>query len=129
MTKWGYIAGIVLTILFAFSMSIPASRPTREQVMSMTLRNALMRYKKHFGAFPAGDTRAMIRAIHGENPDLVNFIEWGNQNVVSPQGDIFDSWGTPLKFYFSSDEVLFRSAGKNRVFDHNHGKTGDDLFY
>lgn len=46
---------------------------------------------------------------------IVNFIEWGNQNVVSPQGDIFDSWGTPLKFYFSSDEVLFRSAGNKKI--------------
>ena len=120
---------ISLLIAAAVSLFLPAYRPTREHAMALTLRIVLTQYKEHFGAFPAGDTQSILRALRGENQDKICFIKFESSTAFTPESDMLDKWGTPMKIYFSGNEILIRSAGPNRKFDQYHGIINDDLFY
>ena len=45
---------------------------------------------------------------------------------VNEKGEFTDSWGTPLRIYFSDNSVLVRSAGPNRRFDDSSSLEFDD---
>src|SRR4051812_46218361 len=47
------------------------------------LKVVLAQYKAEFDVFPAGDTEAIFRALRGENPKNIKFIE---REVVDPRG-------------------------------------------
>jgi type II secretory pathway pseudopilin PulG len=95
--------------------------------VTRALQMALAQYKQEFGEYPAGDNRAVSKALQGENPKKKPFIELG-RNEVSPEGDLLDPWGTPYRFYFSGGRPLIRSAGENRQFDSSASKSYDDYF-
>jgi hypothetical protein len=95
--------------------------------ITATLHAALALYKEEFGTYPAGNSRAVSKALQGDNPKQKHFIEL-SRGEVSPEGDLLDPWGTPYLFYFSGQKPLIRSAGENRQFDDSTSKHCDDYF-
>ena len=47
---------------------------------------------------------------------------------MNDKGEILDPWGTPLRFYFSDNEVMIRSAGPNKVWEDSNVQSADDLY-
>jgi hypothetical protein len=47
---------------------------------------------------------------------------------MNEKGEILDPWGTPVQFYFSSNEVMVRSAGPNKVWEDSAVPLADDLY-
>jgi hypothetical protein len=47
---------------------------------------------------------------------------------MNDKGEILDPWGVPLRFYFSDNEVMIRSAGPNKVWEDSNAPTADDLY-
>ena len=87
---------------------------------------AMHQYKAAYGEYPAGDSRAITRALQGQNPQKIVFFE-ANPKHLSPDGNLLDPWGTPFKIYFSDKEILVRSAGPNKRFDDSGEKDFDDF--
>jgi type II secretory pathway pseudopilin PulG len=94
--------------------------------MDMTaIREALHQYRADYGAFPVGDGAAVFKALRGQNPRQIVYLECGAKSVSS-DGSMHDPWGTPYRLYFSSEEVLIRSAGPNRHFEGSADAHFDD---
>ncbi len=93
---------------------------------SETIVSAMQQYKAQYGEYPAGDNRAIARALRGQNPQKIVFIEFRPEEVSS-EGDLLDPWGTPLNIYFSGNKILIRSAGPNKHFDNSGDKDFDDF--
>jgi hypothetical protein len=88
---------------------------------------AFREYKKIVGSYPSGSNGDVARALYGRNDkNLIILIV--PKCELNSKGEIIDPWATPLKFYFSANEVLIRSAGPNRVFEDSKAKQGDDYF-
>ena len=92
------------------------------------LAGALLDYKKQFGTYPSGDSRAICKALSGVNSSNTIFIALG-RGRITPDGDILDPWGTPYKIYISGEWVFIRSAGRNGQFETPNEKGSDDCFY
>src|SRR4051812_48710964 len=96
---WLFLAAMALVGVHYGSRNLiaPGDESTpRIQVETGAMAAALTRYKSDFGAFPAGDSRAICRALTGENAK-------GRQYILlrrTPDGDILDPWGTPYRIYF-----------------------------
>jgi hypothetical protein len=89
------------------------------------IRVALESYEATFGSFPAGDGSAIFRALRGDNPRKIVFLQCRAESI-SPDGGMLDPWGTPYKVYFSGKEPLIRSAGPNKQFDDSGKDHFDD---
>lgn len=87
---------------------------------------AMQEYKSTYGNIPTGDNRTILRALRGQNPQKIVCIECRPESV-SPDGDYLDRWGTPLRFYFSSNQFIIRSAGPNKQFNDTGDKAFDDI--
>ena len=108
----------------------PRSRPIvdrlrRIDIETSQIRVALQTYEAAFGAFPLGDSSAVFRALRGDNPQKIIFLQCRAESV-SPDGAMLDPWGTTYKIYFSGKELLIRSAGANKQFDDSGRKEFDD---
>ena len=88
---------------------------------------ALQTYKENVGAYPTGNSAAVVKALQGQNPKNV-IILMGRKNNVNDKGEYVDPWGTPLRIYFSDNSVLLRSAGPNRRFDDGTVRDCDDYY-
>lgn len=86
------------------------------------IKIALLEYKTQFGAFPSGDSRAIVRALTGDNPKRMPFIG------MPPDGELLDPWGTPYRIY-SGDAPLIRSAGPDKLFDTGSGREKTDDYF
>jgi hypothetical protein len=86
---------------------------------------ALHKYEEAFGKLPTGGSSAVFRALRGDNPQKIVFLQCRTDSV-SPDGGMLDPWGTPYKIYFSETEPLVRSAGPNKQFDDSGQKQFDD---
>jgi hypothetical protein len=122
---WLALGAVVVAaiVLFFPDIRIIDGGVSRIDKETATLQVALRAYRAEFGGYPAGDNRAIFRALTGHNPRNIVFIEF---STVSPDGDLLDPWGTPYKIYFSGDEILVRSAGPNKQFDDSRNKHFDD---
>ena len=89
------------------------------------IRTGLQTYEAAFGAFPTSDSAAVFRALRGDNPQKIVFLQCRAESV-SPDGGMLDPWGTPYKISFSGKEPLIRSAGPNKQFDDSGRKEFDD---
>jgi hypothetical protein len=89
------------------------------------IRAALQTYEVTFGALPAGDSSAVFRALRGDNPQKIVFLQCRAESV-SPDGGMLDPWGTPYRIYVSGKEPLVRSAGPNKQFDDSGRREFDD---
>ena len=94
-------------------------------VETAQIRKALDTYVATIGGFPTGDSSAIFRALSGDNPRKIAFLQCRAESG-SPDGGMLDPWGTPYKIYFSGKEPLIRSAGPNKQFDDSGQKQFDD---
>jgi hypothetical protein len=122
---------IVVGIIVMFGVMLLSSRTghidtvRRIDVETAQICTALELYKAEFGAFPVGDSAAVLRSLRGQNPRQIVFFQCRAESV-SPDGGLLDPWGTPYKVYFSGDQALVRSAGPNKQFDDSSKKDFDD---
>lgn len=87
------------------------------------VRTVIRNYGARFGGNPVGNNAEITRALGGENPGQVNYLNPEAGLRVNSAGELVDVWGTPLFFHQLSGRVMeIHSAGPD-------GKlwTADDL--
>ena len=89
------------------------------------IRAALDMYEAEFGGAPTGDSSEVFRALRGNNPRKIVFLQCRAESI-SPDAGMLDPWGTPYKVYFSGKDALIRSAGPNKQFDDSAKQHFDD---
>ena len=87
----------------------------------------LQQYREFVGSFPTGNNLSIAKALLGRSEKRV-LILTARKSDMNDKGEILDPWGTPLRFYFSDNEVMIRSAGPNRVWEDSNVQTADDLY-
>ena len=87
------------------------------------VRNAIANYGQRFGGNPVGSNAEITRALGGENPQQVNFINPDAGMRLNANGELIDAWGTPFFFHqLSGTEMEIHSAGPDKIM-----WTDDDL--
>lgn len=87
----------------------------------------LQQYKEFVGSYPTGNNAAIARALLGQTEKKVLILAV-RRSDLNDKGEILDPWRTPLRFYFSNDEVMIRSAGPNKVWEDSAQATADDMY-
>jgi len=88
---------------------------------------ALQQYKDKVGSWPIGSNAEIGKALMGNNSKNLMILV-GRKQDMNSKGEFVDPWGTPLRIYFSGDQILVRSAGPNKRFDDSTVLNGDDYF-
>jgi hypothetical protein len=105
-----------------------AGRAQRElDAQTVNLFEAFGRYKQHVGEYPKGANHEIVGALSGHNSKKVIILAIKPEHL-NAKGEVIDPWGTPLRLYFSDQEVLVRSAGPNRMFEDSAKRSSDDCF-
>lgn len=91
------------------------------------LITGLQQYKEFVGGYPTGNLVEVARALSGQSEKKVLILAT-SKNQKNAKGEIVDSWGTPLQFYFAQNGVMIRSAGPNKVFEDSRVRGADDLY-
>lgn len=87
------------------------------------MRITINRYGSRFGGNPVGTNQEITRALNGDNPKQVKFIQEELGLRINARGELVDYWGTPFFFHqLSGTDMEIRSAGPDRVM-----WTADDL--
>jgi hypothetical protein len=87
----------------------------------------LQQYREFVGSYPTGNNVTIAKALLGRSEKKVLILAV-RKSDMNDKGEILDSWGTPLRFYFSDNEVMIRSAGQNKVWEDSNVPTADDLY-
>ncbi len=121
-------AGVAVLVVVGFGISailgndVPKDQQALKEMQG--LASALKKYKMEFGTVPAGDSRAVADALHGNNEKKIRFVE---DVRTSPEGAWLDPWGQPYRIYGSGKPVLIRCAGPNGTFDEGNDEKRDDI--
>ena len=79
------------------------------------MRRAIRNYGSRFGGNPVGTNLEITRALAGQNPGPVNFINADDGLCVNASGELVDPWGTPFFFHqLSGTEMEIHSAGPDK---------------
>jgi hypothetical protein len=92
------------------------------------LIQGLQQYKEFFKHYPTGTTAEISKALSGQAEGSKVVIYATASAKKNDKGEIVDTWGTPIQFYFSHDAVMIRSAGPNRVWEDSRFPGSDDLY-
>jgi hypothetical protein len=87
----------------------------------------LQQYREFVGSYPTGNNVTIAKALLGRTEKKVLILAV-RKSDMNDKGEILDPWGTPLRFYFSDNEVMIRSAGPNKVWEDSNVPTADDLY-
>jgi len=87
----------------------------------------LQQYREFVGSYPTGNNVTIAKALLGRSEKKVLILAV-RKSDMNDKGEILDPWGTPLRFYFSDNEVMIRSAGPNKVWEDSDVPTADDLY-
>jgi hypothetical protein len=87
----------------------------------------LQQYREFVGSYPTGNNLSIAKALLGRTEKKV-LILTVRKSDMNDKGEILDPWGVPLRFYFSDNEVMIRSAGPNKVWEDSNVQTADDLY-
>jgi hypothetical protein len=87
----------------------------------------LQQYREFVGSYPTGNNVTIAKALLGRSEKKVLILAV-RKSDMNDKGEILDPWGTPLRFYFSDNEVMIRSAGPNKVWEDSNAQTADDLY-
>ncbi len=91
-----------------------------------SLFDGLQTYKENVGSYPTGANAEIAKALTGQNAKKV-IIRVGRKIDQNNKGEFIDAWGTPLRFYFSDNSILIRSAGPNMRFEESTALEFDDF--
>ena len=90
------------------------------------VRAALIAYRSEYGILPAGDHRAIVRSLLGDNQRKIVFLEF-NAKQRSPEGDFLDPWGSAYRIDTSDlSNPTARSPGKDKK-DEPYKHESDDI--
>jgi hypothetical protein len=79
------------------------------------MRRAVRNYGSRFGGNPVGTNLEITRALAGDNPKQVNFLNPDDGLRVNADGELVDPWGTPYFFHqLSGTEMEIHSAGPDK---------------
>lgn len=79
------------------------------------MRRAVRNYGSRFGGNPVGNNAEITRALAGDNPKQVNFINPDDGMRINGAGELVDPWGTPFFFHqLSGTEMEIHSAGPDK---------------
>ena len=87
----------------------------------------LQQYREFVGSYPTGNNATIAKALLGRSEKKVLILSV-RKSDMNDKGEILDAWGTPLRFYFSDNEVMIRSAGPNKAWEDSNVPTADDLY-
>ena len=82
----------------------------------------LQQYREFVGSYPTGNNVTIAKALLGRTEKKVLILAV-RKSDMNDKGEILDPWGTPLRFYFSDNEVMIRSAGPNKVWEDSNAQT------
>ena len=91
------------------------------------LIQGLQQYKEFFKRYPTGTSADISKSLSGQAEGKVVIFATANAKK-NDKGEIVDTWGTPIQFYFSHDAVMIRSAGPNKVWEDSRYPASDDLY-
>lgn len=91
-----------------------------------SLFDGLQTYKENVGSYPTGANADIAKALNGGNSKKV-IIRVKGKVEQNNKGEYIDPWGTPLRFYFSDNSILIRSAGPNGRFEESTALGFDDF--
>lgn len=92
-----------------------------------TLILGLQQYREFVGSYPTGNNLMIAKALLGRTDKKVLILAV-RKSDMNDKGEILDAWGTPLRFYFSDNEVMIRSAGPNKAWEDSNVPTADDQY-
>lgn len=128
-------AGLTATQVVAGSATppippAPAGPAFAPEITSLTpmsvlenVRSAIRNYGQRFGGNPVGNNAEITRALGGENPGQVNYLNADAGLRVNEKAELIDAWGTPFFFHQLSGTVMeIHSAGPDKIL-----WTADDL--
>ena len=87
----------------------------------------IQQYREFVGSYPTGNNLGIARALLGRTDKKVLILAV-RKSDMNDKGEILDPWGTPVRFYFSDNEVMIRSAGPNKAWEDSNVPTADDLY-
>jgi len=87
----------------------------------------IQQYREFVGSYPTGNNLSIAKALLGRTDKKVLILAV-RKSDMNDKGEILDPWGTPLRFYFSDNEVMIRSAGPNKAWEDTNIPTADDLY-
>ena len=118
------LVGAVWIVKVVTTVQVKASTHRLTQDVEC-LFDGLQKYKEHVGSYPVGSNSDVAKALQGQNPKKV-IIGLGRKLEQNGKGEFVDPWGNALRFYFSDNSVLVRSAGPNRRFEESTSMEFDD---
>ena len=69
-----------------------------------TLILGIQQYREFTGSYPTGNNAQITKALLGQTERKVLILAVRRADL-NDKGEIVDPWGTPLRVYFSNDEV------------------------
>lgn len=120
------IAG-VLWVARAWTLGRGDPKILKFQADADNLILGLQQYREFVGTYPTGNNITIAKALLGRSEKKVLILAV-RKSDMNDKGEILDPWGTPLRFYFSDNEVMIRSAGPNKVWEDSNVATADDLY-
>ena len=118
------VGALLLICLYLFTPLISGGGRTNARTTRLEeaqLADAINLYADTFKQYPTGENASVIKALSGENPQHVTFLNLG-ANSTNQQGEVVDLWNTPYKIIFNStNRFTITSAGSDRTF----GNTDD----
>jgi hypothetical protein len=78
------------------------------------LRLVFRQFSSMFGGNPVGTNEEITKALKGDNPKQINFLQSGGVRL-NANGELLDPWGTPYFFHqLSGTQMEIRSAGPDK---------------
>jgi type II secretory pathway pseudopilin PulG len=115
----------ILAILFALALAMLVGEPAQ---LSMALKaqagiaitqiqTACLNYYTEYSTPPeSSENYRLIKILCGDNPRRIAFLSVMPRDL-NPNGEMIDSWGTPFRITFDSDnKVRVISAGPDKIF-------------
>lgn len=107
---------ICLHLLTPFLVGNGRGKTATTHLEEGQLADAIASYATVFQSYPTGENAAVIKALAGENPQHVKFLNL-ETNSTNRDGQLVDLWNTPYKISFNStNSFTIVSAGENRLF-------------
>ena len=120
---------LILTILVGLFLPLK-SRPLEGipivKLEMQSLLNALQFYQAEYDRYPSGSSSEIAQALSGNNPKKHVFLSLFRARSTNNAGQFVDPWGTPYEISVeSTNHVVIRCAGKNRIFGDKDDVTVD----
>jgi hypothetical protein len=119
--------GVVLCVAIAWTPRKVDPKILKYNSDADILILGLQQYREFVGTYPTGNNITIAKALLGRSEKKVLILAV-RKSDMNDKGEILDSWGTPLRFYFADNEVMIRSAGPNKVWEDSNMPTADDLY-